>query len=117
VLTELEAGQKPALYVKNKIDLLPPKQRDSLRDDQRTVHVSAAKGIGLTTLLDRIDQMLSEDSLSRVRLRIPQKEGKALAQLEARSRIYSRQYKDGTVELEAEIPESLARKLKQWVVV
>ena len=117
VLTELEAGQKAALYVKNKIDLLPPKQRDSLRDDARTVHVSAAKGIGLTTLLDRIDQMLSEDSLSRVRLRIPQKEGKALAQLEARSRIYSRQYKDGTVELEAEVPESLARKLKQWVVV
>ena len=117
VLTELEAGQKAALHVKNKIDLLPPKQRDSLRDDARTVHVSAAKGIGLTTLLDRIDQMLSEDSLSRVRLRIPQKEGKALAQLEARSRIYSRQYKDGTVELEAEVPESLARKLKQWVVV
>jgi GTPase len=117
VLTELEAGQKPALHVKNKIDLLPPKQRDSLRDDVRAVHVSAAKGIGLTTLLDRIDQMLSEDGLSRVRLRVPQKEGKALAMLEARSRIYSRQYKDGAVELEAEVPESLARKLKEWVVV
>jgi GTP-binding protein HflX len=117
VLTELEAGQKPALYVKNKIDLLPAKQRDSLRDDARAVHVSAGKGIGLTTLLDRIDQMLSEDSLSRVRLRIPQKEGKALAMLEARSRIYSRKYRDGTVELEAEVPESLARKLKEWVVV
>ena len=117
VLIELEAGQKPALHVKNKIDLLPPKQRDSLRDDTRTVHVSAGKGIGLTTLLDRIDQMLSEDSLSRVRLRIPQKEGKALSMLEARSRIYSRKYKDGAVELEAELPESLARKLKEWVVV
>jgi GTP-binding protein HflX len=116
VLTELEAGQKPALHVKNKVDLLPPKQRDSLRDDARTVHVSAAKGIGLTTLLDRIDQMLSEDALSRVHLRVPQKEGKALAMLEARSRIYSRKYKDGAVELEAEVPESLARKLKQWVV-
>ena len=116
VLTELEAGQKPALLVKNKTDLLPPKQRDSLRDDARTVHVSAAKGIGLTTLLDRIDQMLSEDALSRVHLRVPQKEGKALAMLEARSRIYSRKYKDGAVELEAEVPESLARKLKQWVV-
>jgi GTPase len=117
VLTELEAGQKPALHVKNKVDLLPPKQRDSLRDDARTVHVSAAKGIGLTTLLDRIDQMLSEDALSRVHLRVPQKEGKALAMLEARSRIYSRKYKDGAVELEAEVPESLARKLKEWVVV
>ena len=117
VLTELEAGQKPALHVKNKIDLLPAKQRDSLRDDARAVHVSAAKGIGLTTLLDRIDLMLSEDSLSRVRLRIPQKEGKALAMLEARSRIYSRKYRDCAVELEAEVPESLARKLKEWLVV
>jgi GTPase len=116
VLTELEVGQKPALHVKNKVDLLPPKQRDSLRDDPRIVHVSAAKGIGLTTLLDRIDQMLSDDALSRVHLRIPQKEGKALAMLEARSRIYSRKYKDGAVELEAELPESLARKLKQWVL-
>jgi 50S ribosomal subunit-associated GTPase HflX len=97
--------------------MLPPKQRDSLRDDARTVHVSAAKGIGLTTLLDRIDQMLSEDALSRVRLRVPQTEGKALSMLEARSRIYSRKYKDGTVELEAEVPESLARKLKKWVLV
>jgi GTP-binding protein HflX len=116
VLTELEAGQKPALHVKNKVDLLPPKQRDSLRDDARTVHVSAAKGIGLTTLLDRIDQMLSEDALSRVRLRVPQKEGKALAMIEARSRIYSRKYKDGAVELEAEVPESLMRRLKTWVI-
>jgi hypothetical protein len=36
--------------------------------------------------------------------------------LEARSRIYSRKYKDGVVELEAEVPDSLARRLKQWVV-
>jgi GTP-binding protein HflX len=116
VLKELEAGDKPKLLVKNKIDLLPPKQRDSLRDDPRTVHVSAIKGIGLGTLLDRIDQMLSEDATSRVSLRVPQKEGKALALLEARSRIYSREYVDGAVELEAEMPESLARKMRAWVV-
>ena len=116
VLKELDAGNKPTLHVKNKIDLLPPKQRDSLRDDSQTVHVSAAKGIGLSTLLDRIDQALSEDATSRVRLRVPQKEGKALAMLEARSRIYSREYKDGIVELEAEVPESVARKVREWFV-
>jgi len=116
VLKELEAGDKPKLLVKNKIDLLPPKQRDSLRDDLRTVHVSAIQGIGLGTLLDRIDQMLSEDATSLVRLRVPQKEGKALALLEARSRIYSREYVDGAVELEAEMPESVARKMRAWVV-
>lgn len=116
VLKELEVANKPRLHVKNKVDLLPSKQRDSLRDDAETVHVSAVKGSGLTTLLDRIDQALSEDSTSRVRLHIPQKEGKALAMLEARARVYAREYKDGAVELEAEIPQSLARTLKTWIV-
>ena len=116
VLKELEADGKPRLRVMNKIDLLPPKQRDSLRDDASTVHVSAAKGIGMSTLLDRIDQMLPGDALSRVHLRVPQKEGKMLALLEARSRIYSRKYKDGLVELEAEAPESVVRRVREWVV-
>jgi GTPase len=116
VLKELDAANKPTLHVKNKIDLLPPKQRDSLRDDRQIVHVSAMKGIGLSTLMDRIDQGLDEDVTSRIRLRIPQKEGKTLAMLEAQSRIYSRQYEDGVVELEAELPESLARKMRQWQV-
>src|SRR5947208_14050459 len=44
VLQELGAGGKPSLHVKNKIDLLPPNQRDSLRDDPHTAYVSATKG-------------------------------------------------------------------------
>ena len=116
VLQELEAEAKPRLRVMNKIDLLPARQRESLQDDAKTVHVSAAKGIGMTTLLDRIDQMLAGDPLSRVRLRVPQKEGKTLSLLEARSRIYSRAYKDGLVELEAEAPESVVRRVREWVV-
>ena len=116
VLKELEAEKKPRLRVMNKIDLLPPKQRDSLRDDAGTVHVSAAKGIGISTLLDRIDQALQEDAVQRIKLRVPQKEGKVLSMLEARSRIFARAYKDGAVELEAEAPESLVRRVKEWVV-
>jgi GTP-binding protein HflX len=116
VLKELEAEKKPRLHVMNKLDILPPKQRESLRDDEQTVHVSAAKGIGLSTLLDRVDALLDEDRPSRVHLRIPQKEGKALAQLQARARIYSRTYRDGLVELEADAPDSLLRRMKEWVV-
>ena len=116
VLKELEAESKPRIHVKNKIDLLPARQRDGLQDDANTVHVSAAKTIGIGTLLDRIDKELSQDRLGRVHLRIPQKEGKALAMLEARSRIYSRHYQDGLVDLEAEAPESLVRRLREWVV-
>ena len=116
VLKELEADSKPRLRVVNKIDLLPQRQRDSLRDDANTVHVSAAKTAGMSTLLERIDQLLSEDAISRIRLRVPQKEGKTLALLEARARIYARSYKDGLVELEVEAPESVARRVRQWTV-
>src|SRR5262249_46775151 len=79
VLKELEAEKKARLRVRNKIDLLPSAQRDALRDDVNTVHISATKGIALSTLLDRIDQMVEQDRISRVHLRVPQKEGKALA--------------------------------------
>ena len=73
VLKELEADGKPRLRVMNKIDLLSPMQRESLRDDASRVHVSAAKGTGITTLFDRIDEMLSEDPISRVNLAFPKK--------------------------------------------
>lgn len=116
VLKELEADKKPRIRVMNKIDLAPAGQRDALRDTQETIHVSATKGTGLTTLLDRVDAALKEDPVSRVHLRVPQKEGKTLAILEASSRIFSRHYKDGLVELDAEAPESLVRKLREWTV-
>ena len=121
VLKELEADKKPRLRVMNKIDLLLPKQRESLRDSdlldsQQTIHVSAAKGIGLSSLLDRIDAVLEGDRPERVHLRIPQKEGKTLALLQAGARIYSRQYQDGLVVLEAEAPASLLRRMREWVV-
>ncbi len=115
VLKELEADKKPRLLVMNKVDLLSPVQRESLRDDAKTVHVSAAKGVGITTLLDRIDEVLQEDPVSRVKVAIPQQEGKMLAMLEAKARIYSRAYKDGVVELEADAPESVVRRVREWV--
>jgi GTP-binding protein HflX len=115
VLKELEADKRPRLRVMNKIDLLLPKQRESLRDDEHTVHVSAAKGIGLGTLLDRIDDLLEEDRPRRVHLRIPQKEGKMLSQLQAGARVYSRQYQDGFVMLDAEAPASMLRRMREWV--
>jgi GTPase len=121
VLKELEADKKPRLRVMNKIDLLLPKQRESLRDSDaddkvQIIHVSAAKGIGLSTLLDRVDALLEGDRPQRVRLRIPQKEGKLLAQLQAGGRIYSRQYQDGLVVMDAEAPASLLRRMRAFVV-
>jgi 50S ribosomal subunit-associated GTPase HflX len=115
VLKELESEKKPRLHVMNKIDLLEPKQREALRDDAATVHVSGARGVGISTLLERIDQVLEEDPIRRVRLSVPQKEGKILATLAAKARIYSRSYQDGIVEMEAEAPESVLRTMREWV--
>jgi GTPase len=115
VLRELEAQDKPRLRVVNKIDLLPASRRDALEDDATTVHVSAVKGTGISALLDRIDEALQEDPLSRVKLRVPQREGKALSLLEGRARVFSRQYRDGFVDLDAQMPESVLRKVKAFV--
>jgi GTP-binding protein HflX len=116
VLKELDVDKKPRLRVMNKIDRLPPTQRESLKDDAETVHVSAAKNIGIGTLLERIDEMLLEDVVSHVHVKVPQSEGRILALLEAKSRIFSRKYLDGAVMLEVEAPESVLRKVKSWIV-
>jgi GTPase len=116
VLRELESEKKPRLHVINKIDALPAKQRDHLSDDAHTVHVSALRGHGLGTLLDRIDHVLEGDPLQKVHLRVPQSEGKALAMLQAGARIYSRRYRDGVVEMEAQAPESVLRKIEKFVI-
>ena len=100
VLKELEVEKKPRLHVMNKVDLLDIEVADNLHDDTKTVYVSAAEGRGLDRLLARIDEVIEEDPVSRVRVSVPQKEGKILAMLEAKARIYSRAYKDGAVELD-----------------
>ena len=120
VLKELEAEKRPRLRVMNKVDLLDEEvaetlMADSARPGSKTVYVSAVEGKGLNVLLERIDKMIEEDQVSRVHLRVPQSEGKTLALLEARARIYSREYKDGAVELEIDAPESVVRRVKEFV--
>jgi GTP-binding protein HflX len=121
VLKELEAEKKPRLRVMNKLDLLDVEvaeelMADARRDDANVVYVSAAEGVGLDRLLARIDAMIEEDKVGRVRVRIPQEEGKLLALLEAKGRIFSRAYEDGAVEMEVEAAESVVRKVRGWVV-
>ena len=124
VLKELGVEKQPRLRVMNKVDLLDEEVAASLMAEvaktrgeaAKTVYVSAIEGTGLDRLLERIDAMIEGDRVSRVHLRVPQREGKTLALLEARARIYSRQYQDGAVEMEAEAPESVVRRVREWVV-
>jgi GTP-binding protein HflX len=116
VLRELEAERTPRLRVLNKVDALPPAERDGLRDEPGVVHVSAIHGIGIAALLQQMDLALQEDPVVQVHLRVPQSAGKVLSMLEAGARINSREYREGFAEIDAHAPESLLRKLRSYVV-
>lgn len=115
VLRELESADKPRIYVMNKVDLLPEKKRESLRDADNVAYVSATTGAGLEKLRALIDASIAEDPIRSARLRVPQAEGKALATLDAKARILSREYREGYVEMEVQAPESLLRRMKGFV--
>jgi GTP-binding protein HflX len=115
VLKELEAQDKPRLHVFNKLDLVPEDRRSDYANTEDTLYVSAKEGLRLDALLERIDEALKEDAPSRVKLIVPQSEGKVLSLLEARSRIFSRKYRDGVVDLDVQAPESVVRRVRQFV--
>jgi GTP-binding protein HflX len=129
VLRELEAFDKPQIHVLNKIDLFDEETRAKLKDTADSVHISAARALHLDRLLAAVDARLDQDPIARAHLRVPQSEGRALAQLESRSVILSREYGsdkggDGeanelsrdVVELEVDAPESLLCRLSRFVV-
>lgn len=116
VLKELEVLSTPQIRVMNKIDLLPEAQRKSLICSDSVAYISAAAGLGLDGLREAIDARLDVDALRRLRIRVPQSEGKLLAQIEARGHVLNRAYRDSAVQMEVDAPESLARVLDAYVI-
>jgi GTPase len=116
VLKELDVLDRPRIRVMNKIDLMADGQRQSLASSSHTVYISAAKQTGLDDLLAAIDSRLEIDALQLLRIRVPQSEGKLLAQIEARAHILKRSFRDSKVQMDVEAPESLARVLRNYEV-
>jgi GTP-binding protein HflX len=116
VLKELDVLDRPRIRVMNKVDLMPEAQRRALTGSANTVYISAAKQSGLDDLLSTIDASLEIDALQHMRIRVPQSEGKLLAQIEARAHILKRSFRDSKVQMDVEAPESLARVLREYEV-
>jgi len=116
VLKDLEVMDRPQIRVMNKIDLVPQAQRRELTNTANTVYISAQKQLGLDNLLSAIDGHLEIDALQKMRIRVPQSEGKLLAQIAARTHILKRSYRDSKVHMDVEAPESLARTLRKYEV-
>ena len=75
--------------------------------------VSGLTGEGLEELLRRIDAALPLDPIVKLSLHMPLSEGRSLALIHALGRVLHSEVTSEThMDLEAEVPQSIARRLK-----
>jgi GTP-binding protein HflX len=111
VLAELGVDDRPRIRVYNKIDLLDGNEVSSFNKGNGNIYVSAKTGDGLNALLDRLDATLPVDPTVRRYFLVPLSDGRTLAQVHACGRVFRSEVMNGHLRVEAEVPESLARRL------
>jgi len=120
VLRELGVEDRPRIHVLNKIDRLRDEDLNALKGSngygRDNVFTSAATGAGLEDLLARIDAAMPVDPLVRLRLRVPVADGRHLSLVQARGRIMNPELLDGHLVFDAELPQSAARRLQEFVL-
>lgn len=128
VLSEIDAGETQQLLVLNKADLLSEEHADAetlrrriLTDagtniESRAVTVSARTGEGFDRLRAMIDEALPSDPVQHAAFRFPVGEGSQLHLLHEYARVTSQRYVDEMCEVEAEVPESVLRRLADYVI-
>jgi len=125
VLAEIGAAQVPQVLVLNKIDRVDSAGADPAtllrrligeaggHGEMRAVAISAATGAGVDALLAAIDDVLPLDVLVRTTLDLDAGDGATLALLHEFGRVLSTRYDENRVMVEAEVPESLERRLRR----
>jgi GTP-binding protein HflX len=120
VLRDLGVQDRPRIHVLNKIDLLSKDEISALMKSAQhapeNVFTSASTGAGLDDLLARIDSTMPVDPLVRLRLRVPLSDGRHLSLVQERGRVLHSEVVGGHFVLEAELPQSSARRLQQFVL-
>ena len=120
VLREIGAGQVSQLLVLNKMDRVSPEELHAGRDvaaraNAPSVAVSALTGEGIDRLLEKVDEILPFDPLSRVQFSFPIGEGASISLVHQLGRVIDVRYTDRCCEMEAEVPESLKQRLSAFV--
>jgi GTP-binding protein HflX len=108
------------LRVTNKVDQLDAERRGNLEaagrrnggGEEPPVLVSGLTGEGLEELLRRIDAALPLDPIVKLSLHMPLSEGRSLALIHALGRVLHSQVNDSHMDMEAEVPQSIAKRLK-----
>jgi len=120
VLAEIGAAEVPQILVLNKIDRAGDAaalerrllgEAAGVSQQIRAVAISAFTGEGIPLLLAAIDEAVALDPIVRTTLDLEVADGATLALLHACGRVLETQYSGDRVVVEAEIPESLQRRL------
>jgi GTP-binding protein HflX len=120
ILNDLGVADRPKLRVFNKVDRLTEEQRALLSHANAKeagtnggpVLVSGLTGEGVEELLRRMDAALPVDPVVTLSLRLPLAEGRTLALVHALGRVLHCEVQDSHMLLDAEVPVSIARRLK-----
>jgi GTPase len=118
ILRELGVDGRPRLRVLNKMDRLTLEERKALTNSRRKgvgdspVLVSALTGEGIEDLLRRMDVEMPTDPVVTLSIRLPLAEGRTLAMIHALGRVLHSEIDDSHMRLDAEVPASIARRLR-----
>ncbi len=127
VLSEIGAGGTRQILVLNKADLLGPGEETMqlaqrvlgethVPGETRPLALSARTGEGLDALTSLMDEMLGLDPVERARFRFPAGEGAVLNTLHEQARVLETRYSGELCEVEAEAPESVRKRLEEFLV-
>ena len=118
ILAELGVSDRPVIRVFNKVDRLSPEEKLGLGQtgngsgDSSVALVSGLTGEGLDGLIKLMDSALPVDPTVTLSLRLPLAEAKTLALVHALGKVLHSEVDDSHMQLEAEVPRSVAQKLK-----
>ena len=111
VLADLGVDARPRIHVFNKIDRLDADSLAALVSWDGNVYVSALRKTGLDELLRRVDAAMPVDPLIRLRFSVPLADGRTLALVHGLGRVRHSEVRGVKMHLDADLPESLARRL------
>ena len=111
LITTLAKPGTPVLYCYNKADLV---SREDIPVGENTVAVSAAKGVGMEALLQRIEEMLGH-ARHHVVLCLPYSMGGQVDALHSGAKVNSVDYTPGGIEIDAVLDDILYGRLREYV--
>lgn len=117
-LQEIGAGHIPVITALNKVDRLgqsPEAIREKLADYPSAIAISALKGWGLDTLLQRIQQMLFE-TMTPVYVRLPYQQGGLISLFHEMGQVERIEHERGGVLIQGRLPGRLLAQFAPWKV-